>query len=210
MPEKSLEIRINSIADAKCAVAHFVKIHAALRDKDLKSVEYLIAKEIFNEVQPIISGVINTKIFMQQVIPKEENELFLLPEMPAAPGVNTAELLAANNALVNANAEISNLKKIIETQSEIINDSLGKSKFNKDEQISTLKGELEAANQHVKILSDVVAKFAVPNPPEPKRRGRPPGSKFPLRPRDEKGRLLPGNAVQEMDSTNPQCSLTTA
>lgn len=82
MPERSLEIRVNSVADAKSIVYNMGKIVLTMESLNLRSLELLIAEEVKHEVAPILFGAIPKKIFTGYVKARGDNVLFNLPHFP--------------------------------------------------------------------------------------------------------------------------------
>ncbi len=90
---KSLEIRINSLQDAKSVMQNFQAINNACKDQFLSSIECLVAKEIYHEVQEILAGAFQVKAFYSQIAPRTGNTLFILP-----PFIEVAPLVVRKKA----------------------------------------------------------------------------------------------------------------
>lgn len=82
--EPSLEIRINSVEDAKSVVRNMKKIEETCDSLGLRTIEFLVAQEIKNEVNPIIYGVFRRKTFTAYTAPRSGNVLFSLPHFHIA------------------------------------------------------------------------------------------------------------------------------
>lgn len=80
----SLEIRINSLSDAKSVVANMEKIHQAVQDNGLNSIEFIVANECRVEANAIIRGVLanKCKTYQSYTRTRGENVLFPLPHLP--------------------------------------------------------------------------------------------------------------------------------
>lgn len=77
MANKSLEIRINSVDDAKAVVQQMITIQKEVVKRGLDSINFLVAREIQNQVNAIIYGVFGrTKTFTSYVSPRENNQFF--------------------------------------------------------------------------------------------------------------------------------------
>jgi hypothetical protein len=76
---KCLEVRINSVDDARACVQHGAQILAAMRDADCDGVELLIAQELKPEVAPIIAGAFSVRQFTRYIKPGEGNIFYPLP-----------------------------------------------------------------------------------------------------------------------------------
>lgn len=77
--DRSIELRINSLQDAKSVVYNMAKITQTIEAIGLDSVEFLIAQEIKDEVSPILAGVFRIKTYTSYVKPRGDNVVFLLP-----------------------------------------------------------------------------------------------------------------------------------
>lgn len=75
----SLEIRINSLADAKAVVFNLQKINQTVESLSLDSIEFVIASEVRTEVAGIIYGAFRGKTYTHYVFPRNGNALFSLP-----------------------------------------------------------------------------------------------------------------------------------
>lgn len=86
MNKASLEIRINSIQDAKSVVYNMEKINRTRETLGLESIEFIVANEVKAEVAGIIHGVFKCKTFTSYTRTRgesgTENVLFQLPHFP--------------------------------------------------------------------------------------------------------------------------------
>lgn len=79
-PKQSLEIRIDSIDDARSVVKNMKHISEKIKNLRLDSIEFLVAQEIKTEVSEIIYGIFRTvKTYTSYVSPREGNFLYSLP-----------------------------------------------------------------------------------------------------------------------------------
>ena|SRR5688572_25351691 len=85
-PEKSMEIRLNSIEDAKSVVQHQQHIAKTFKDGGFDSIEYVMADELKTEIMAIIAGVPNVRKCYKTVGARPGNLLYVLPHFePATP-----------------------------------------------------------------------------------------------------------------------------
>lgn len=82
---RSLELRINSVQDAKSAVFNGKRINETIESLGLDSVQLLIAQEIKSEVQPILTGVFRVRTYIGYTKPLDQNVLYSLPHYPEKP-----------------------------------------------------------------------------------------------------------------------------
>lgn len=85
LTQKSLELRINSVDDARSVVFNMFQIQKEAQEKGLDSIQFLIAKEIRGPVDAIIRGVFKMKTFTQSVIPQTGNVFYPIPHFKVAP-----------------------------------------------------------------------------------------------------------------------------
>lgn len=85
--EKSLQININSVDDAKAVIQSLPKIKAAYDAHGCTSVEFAIAEEVVTPTAAILVGAIPWTTHYRKIVkPFEDNVLFQLPHyQPAAP-----------------------------------------------------------------------------------------------------------------------------
>jgi hypothetical protein len=77
--ERSIELRLNTVADAKSVVFNSRKIEETRQALGLQSIEFLVAQESKAEISAIIYGVFKCRTYTSYVSPKGENVLFHLP-----------------------------------------------------------------------------------------------------------------------------------
>jgi len=88
----SLEIRINSLDDARSVVFHGGDIESARMALGLESVEFLVASEIKSEVNAVIRGVFRCRTFTSYVGVREGNKLYELKHFKLTPVVPNTKL----------------------------------------------------------------------------------------------------------------------
>lgn len=77
---RSLEIRINSVDDAKSVVFNQVKIEQEAKEKECDSIEFLVSEEVRHEVSSIIYGVFRRiRTYTSYIKCREDNTLCILP-----------------------------------------------------------------------------------------------------------------------------------
>lgn len=74
----SLEIRINSVADAKAVVSDLIGVHKRIKEVGANSVELKIAEECVKEANQILYGVFRVKVYTK-VVPTAENSVLYTP-----------------------------------------------------------------------------------------------------------------------------------
>lgn len=75
----SLEIRINSLNDAKTAVQHSPMIVHEMRKRGLDSLEIVMADEIASQAFAVIGGAFAVKVFYKLLASRPGNQFFALP-----------------------------------------------------------------------------------------------------------------------------------
>lgn len=76
---KSLEIRINSVTDAKACVQHHESIFREIKRGGYDSVELMVAEEIDRQVDPYLAGLFRVRLFRKKIKCANGNTLFQLP-----------------------------------------------------------------------------------------------------------------------------------
>lgn len=76
---KCLEIRINSVQDAKACVQHHERISHRIKTGGFDAVELLVAQEVERQVEQFLAGLFRVRTFRAQVKTKDGNTLMLLP-----------------------------------------------------------------------------------------------------------------------------------
>lgn len=99
---KSLEIRLNSVDDAKSVVYNSGKILKTVQERGLDSIQFLIAKEVRSQVDEVIRGVFNIKTFTQSVIPQPGNSFFPIPHFKVQP----QRIVIKNEVLPRTNGSV--------------------------------------------------------------------------------------------------------
>lgn len=77
--DRSLELRLNSVQDAKSAVYNSKKIMETVQSLGLDSIQLLIAEEVKNEILAIVAGAFRIKTWTGYVKCRDQNALFSLP-----------------------------------------------------------------------------------------------------------------------------------
>jgi hypothetical protein len=75
----ALEVRINSIHEAKAALQNVVGITKRFKDEGFTVLQFLIADEIKKDVMPILDGGFQVKTGYKTQKPPEGTVLFVLP-----------------------------------------------------------------------------------------------------------------------------------
>lgn len=85
-PKQSLEIRINSVDDARSVVRNQKQIIQSVKELRLDSIEFLVSQEFKTEISKLIYGVFRTvKTYTSYVAPREGNFLYNLPHFHIPP-----------------------------------------------------------------------------------------------------------------------------
>ena len=88
MSEKSLQINISSVDDAKSVVANLQSIKAAYEAHNCTSVELCIAEEVVTPSAKILMGMVPWCVTYRKIMKVQAgNVLFLLPHYPLAKAV---------------------------------------------------------------------------------------------------------------------------
>lgn len=78
--ERSMEIRLNSVDDAKSVVQHIQSIAETFREGKFDSIEFVMAEELRPEIMEIIAGMPRVRKFYKTVTPlRPTNTLYVLP-----------------------------------------------------------------------------------------------------------------------------------
>lgn len=80
-PPKLLELRINSVTDAKAIVQHQAEIFSRVSLNRLDGIEFIVAKEVDPLVGQYIDRLFRTKTFKQVVEVKNGNVLGTIPHL---------------------------------------------------------------------------------------------------------------------------------
>lgn len=85
-PERSIEIRLNSIDAAKSAVQHQAQILDTFKEGGFESIEFVLAEELATDIRAIVGGVFRVKTYYKTIGARPGNTLYVLPqfEEPAA------------------------------------------------------------------------------------------------------------------------------
>lgn len=84
LAERSVQININSVSDAKAVIQNLGKIKTFWELTNCKSVEFVIAEDVKDKVKPFLTGAIPwCKTFTKYVSPFDGNLLFELPHYVA-------------------------------------------------------------------------------------------------------------------------------
>jgi hypothetical protein len=103
MAEKSLELRINSLDDAKACVQQSPKICKTCEALGLESIELFIAEEIIKEVEGFFAGVFSKKVFWKIVGPTPGNQLYRFNHFQPATHVPIRSLPQVSTPVTNGN-----------------------------------------------------------------------------------------------------------
>lgn len=76
---RSLEIRINSVQDARSAVFHSKRVMETMTSLGLETIQFLLAEEVKNDVYPILAGAFRVKTYTSYLRTRDNNVLFSLP-----------------------------------------------------------------------------------------------------------------------------------
>jgi hypothetical protein len=79
--EPSLELRINSVDDARSAVGNSRAIHAEAVARGVSSIEFLVAAGIERQVDSLVAGVFPLKICFKVQAPLPGNFFMALPHV---------------------------------------------------------------------------------------------------------------------------------
>jgi hypothetical protein len=85
MAKTSIEIRINSVADAKSVVRNQKEILQRVKENSKDSIEFLVAAEIQTDVNAIIRGVFRIPTYTSYVSCRPGNALYRLPHYSEKP-----------------------------------------------------------------------------------------------------------------------------
>ena len=77
----SLEIRINSVHDARAVVTDMINIHKRIHELGATSVELKIAEECVKEANRILYGVFRVKVFTKVIATPENSILYVPPPL---------------------------------------------------------------------------------------------------------------------------------
>ena len=77
----SLEIRINSVHDAKAVVTDLINIHKRITELGAASVELKISEECVKEANKILYGVFRVKVFTKVITTPENSILYVPPPL---------------------------------------------------------------------------------------------------------------------------------
>lgn len=73
-----LEIRINSVQDAKSATQNSGKVAAKMKKEGFTHLQVWVAKEVQNEAMPLLAGAFKAKTAIKIISPKD-TVLYVLP-----------------------------------------------------------------------------------------------------------------------------------
>jgi len=94
-----MEIRVNSIEDAKSVVQHQQHIAKTFKDGGFDSIEFVMADELKSDIMEIIAGVPNVRKFYKTVGCRPGNLLYVLPHFePPVPRKVPVPITAATPA----------------------------------------------------------------------------------------------------------------
>lgn len=109
-PPKLLELRINSVTDAKAIVQHQAEIFSRVSLNRLDGIEFIVAKEVDPLVGQYIDRLFRTKTFKQVVEVKNGNVLGTIPHLlPPKPKI--VQWAESNTAPVRLSEQIPPVKR---------------------------------------------------------------------------------------------------
>lgn len=98
-PERSIEIRLNSIDAAKSAVQHQADILEVFKDGGFESIEFVLAEELATDIRAIVGGVFRVKTYYKTIGARPGNTLYVLPQFEEP----VARSVKVNHAVPNGN-----------------------------------------------------------------------------------------------------------